>query len=680
MSEQINSMKFERNLAKPLAAMTIVLVISGYFTLFWPDLSVVEQWIYLIHTLLGIMVTVLLMPYIIVHFLRTIGLRRPWLSFSGIFSALVFLALAGSGIYIVLEGQSEAKRWLFQAHIWLAAIILILLAAHIFFHALFLPARRKKNEPSRFPSLSGGLFKTITRLLLASILFVFVATGLYQIRANPFKDAPAVEPYDYAYGEHPFRPSQTETSTGGFYDAKRVGSSERCASCHREIAEQWKASIHAQAASDKAYQTNINLLAEKKGMAATRYCEGCHAPTALLSGQLTKGGKLDTPGHFQEGVSCMGCHGIERVEHVKGVASFRFKPPTPYLFEGSKQTLPTFVHNLLIRLKPEQHRADLARSVLATPEICATCHAQFMDKDFNAWGWVKMQDDYTAWLNGPYSGQTRQTFAHAQQRRCQDCHFPLQLGEDPSANQEGFIKTHFNVGANTAIPWVTQNLPQLERTRQFLRADQMRISIDRPNRLDATESAKHVDPKLIESTEAPSYCYLGEKVTLKVAVTNAQVGHAFPGGTTDINEAWIRFLVQDGQGRKVYESGYLDQDNNVEESAYFYKSIPIDRTGNAVWRHDLFNMVGDSFKRVIAPGGTDVTSYSFNVPDDVKGPLIVSASLNYRKLNNRYAKWALKDNKVELPIVEMASGSLLLPIKIKPEVAAVESRMNSGLR
>lgn len=671
MSEKMNPMTAERNLAKPLAALTIVLVISGYFSLFWSGLSVIEQWTYLIHTVSGVIVTVLLMPYIIVHIQRTIGLRRPGIMLSGLFSAVVFLALAGSGIFIAVEGQSEAQWWLIQAHIWLAAIVLILLTAHIVFHGLLLPDRRKKNEPNRFPSLTGGLLKTTTLAVLASILLVFAASGLYQTRENPYKDAPAVQPYLYVYGDHPFRPSQTETSTGGFFDARRIGSSEGCANCHRDIAEQWQASIHSQAASDKAYQTNINLLSERKGMAATRYCEGCHAPAALLSGQLTKGGKLDTPGHLQEGVSCMACHGIDRVEHVKGVASYRFKPPEPYLFEGSKQPLPTFIHNFLIRLKPEQHRADLARKVLATPEICATCHAQFMDKSFNGWGWVKMQDDYTAWLNGPYSGQTRQTFAHAQQRRCQDCHFPLQEGKDPSANQDGLIKTHFNPGANTAIPWVTQNLAQLARISQFLRADQMRISIDRPNRTDATESARHVDPNLIESTEAPAYFYLGENVTLKVAVTNAQVGHAFPGGTSDINEAWIHFLVKDGQGRKIYESGYLDQNNNVEENAYFYKSIPIDRTGKEVWRHDLFNMVGDSFKRIIPPGGTDVASYSFKVPDDAKGPLIASVGLKYRKLNNRYAKWALKNDSVELPVIEMATNSLLLPIKIKPEVAAV---------
>ena len=670
MNSQDSPITQERRYAQPLLAVTLVLTLSGYFTFFWPDFSVLAQWTVLLHTVLGVFAAALLIPYIVMHFRRTIGLRRPWIAFSGIISALMFLALAASGLHVLLFGQSEALRWVFQAHIGLATVIIILLLAHVVFHLWSLPDRRRNNEPNRLPSLSGGGKATLITLVLSG-LYVLLAVSLYQLRDKPYKDTAAIEPYNLNYGEHPFRPSQTETASGGFYDARRIGSSEQCASCHQEIAEQWKVSIHAQAASDKTYQTNINLLAERKGMEAARYCEGCHAPAALLSGQLTKGGKLDTPGHLQEGVSCMTCHGIDRIEHLQGVASYRFRPPAPYLFEGSQLTAATFVHNLLLRLKPEQHRADLAGNVLATPEMCATCHAQFMDKEFNNWGWVKMQDDYTAWLNGPYSGQTRQTFAHAEQRRCQDCHFPLQAGSDPSANQFGQIKTHFNIGANTAIPWATQNHAQLQRTEAFLKADKMRINIDSPNRTDATTSTKHLDPKLIASTEAPSYFYLGEQISLKVAVTNAQVGHAFPGGTTDINEAWLHFLVVDGQGLKIYESGYLDQANNVEEGAYFYRSIPIDRAGNAVWRHDLFNMVGDSFKRIIPPGGTDVTSYAFKVPDYAKGPLTVTASLKYRKLNNRYARWALKDDKVELPVVEMASSSLILPLKTQPEVAAV---------
>jgi len=668
MDKQDSLLASERKFSSPLLALTAVLTVSGYATYGWSTHTVWAQWTYLLHTLVGIASVAVLIGYLIIHFRRTVGYRRPGIAFSGFLAALVFLAVTGSGIHVVLEGQREADRWIYQLHLVSATAMLCLLLAHIALHRLLLPAKRNRPGTERFPSITMKTWRATGVSVLVSAITVAIATAAYDFWPSPYRDEPAIKPYIYSYGEHPFRPSQTETSSGGFLDAKRVGGSRQCAACHGDIAVQWKSSIHAQAASDKTYQTNINLLSERRGMPATRYCEGCHAPVALLSGQLTDGGRLDTVGHMQEGVGCLGCHGIDRIEHVKGVASYRFAPPSPYLFEGSEEWLATLVHNFVIRLQPKQHRADLARDVLATPELCATCHAQFMDKDFNGWGWVKMQDDYTAWLNGPYSGQTHQTYTNSALRRCQDCHFPPASGKDPSANREGMIKTHFNAGANTAIPWFTGDQQQLLRTIRFLQADRIRISLDKPNRPDATETLRHIDPKVAESRESPAYFYLGEQVAIKVAVTNAQVGHGFPGGTTDINEAWIHFMVNDSQGNRIYESGTLDAEGNVEPDAYFYKSTPIDRLGNDVWRHDLFNMVGDSFKRVIPPGGTDITSFSFRVPDWTKGPLTVTADLNYRKLNSRYAKWALKDQNIQLPIVVMATDSLTLTVKTKPEV------------
>ncbi len=662
----------DRTLAIWLGALTAVLTISGYATYFVQTHAVWSQWTFLLHSGLGIFATLILVTYLGFHFRRTIGYRRPVMALFGVATGLVFLALAISGLQILVEGQSNAWRWVYDVHIWTAAATLGLMALHLLFHRLLSLERRQRTDQSGFSSLLGSMSKAAGLATLGGMLIVATATLAYGLKPSPFRDEPAVWPYQYPYGEHPFRPSQTETATEGFLDARRIGGSERCAACHTEIARQWQASIHSQAAADQAYQTNINLLAEKKGIPATRYCEGCHAPVALISGQLTEGGRLDTQGHMQEGVSCMSCHGIDRVEHTQGVASYRFSPPEPYLFEGEEGGWPTRIHNFVLRLQPRQHRADMARPVLATPEICATCHAQFMDEDFNHWGWVKMQDDYLSWLNGPYSGQTRQPFAQTNVRRCQDCHFPLAPGQDPAASSQGMIKTHFNIGANSAIPSYTGNRDQLLRTVRFLAADKIRIVIDRPNRPAATETARHIDPRATRTDESPAYAYLGEEVTVRIAVTNAEVGHAFPGGTTDINEAWLYLAAIDGQGRKIHESGVLDAQGDVDADAYFYKSIPIDRQGDEVWRHDLFNMVGDSFKRVIPPGGTDVTIFSFKIPDWAKGPVTVIADLKYRKLNNRYARWALKDGQIQLPIVTMATSSLRLPLRLQPEVALSE--------
>jgi len=650
-----------------LLAIGVVLTVSGFASWLSSAFSVAIQWLVLQHALVGVLGAVLFVPYLVWHARRTLGMRRPLMTLSGLALALSSMALIVSGLQIAVSGRREALDWIVSLHIALAVMVVLVLMIHVISH-LWHAEHGKWQQPTSPSSWAKQGQKTLLIALLASVSSVGVATALYGLRDDPYDDSAAIKPYVLPYGEHPFRPSQSETSSGGFLDARRLGESSRCAGCHADIARQWQASIHAQAASDKAYRTNVELLAERRGMAATRYCEGCHAPAALLSGQLSPGGRLDTPGHLREGVSCMSCHGIARIEHLQGVASYRIEPPQPYLFEGSRQAAAVFVHDWLLRLKPDRHKADLARPVLASPELCATCHAQFMDREVNDWGWVKMQDDYQSWLNGPYSGQYRQPFAHATRQRCQDCHFPLQAGDDPSANASGLLKSHFNLGANTAIPWVNQNHAQLQRTIDFLRADRVRLSIDRPNRADATESQRPMAPHLMPSTEAPAYVHLGETVTLEVVVSNAQVGHAFPGGTTDLNEAWLHVLVTDSQGMTVHESGAMDSSQEVDAKAHFYRSIAIDRAGDEVWRHDLFNMVGDSFKRVIPPGGSDVAHYTFNVPDEVKGPLHVSARLLYRKLNPRYARWALKDDTIELPVVEMATASLVLPVKIQPEI------------
>ena len=171
-----------------------------------------------------------------------------------------------------------------------------------------------------------------------------------------------------------------------FIDERIIAGSEKCAACHQQIAHEWKSSIHGKAAADKSYVKNINFLVQKKGLAAARYCESCHAPVALLSGQLSKGGKHGgIPGSraFLEGVSCMSCHGIEKVKSLKGVGSYHFTPPKDYLFADKQNIIPTKIHNFLIQINPEQHKKDMARPILSSPKLCASCHIQFMDKSID---------------------------------------------------------------------------------------------------------------------------------------------------------------------------------------------------------------------------------------------------------------------------------------------------------
>jgi hypothetical protein len=657
------------------APVTIALIIACAITglaVYALDLHTVwTQWTILAHLATGIACTVALLPYFVLHFRRTIGYRRTSLLLSGLLTVPIFCVFLATGWHLMLFGQRENQDWVLPLHIVSSMVFLLAVILHIVFHRVFFPDKRKIQSNVVFASLPATSMRTVLGVNIAVLALIAAAALIYDARLEPYKTSAAIEPYQYNYGPHPFRPSQTETHDGKFVDIRQIANSHRCVSCHEEIGEQWTSSVHQQAALDPAYVTNVSLLAEKKSISATRYCEGCHAPVALLTGELTEGGKhggiADTPAN-DEGIPCMGCHGIESLPHLKGVASYSFKPAEDYLFAQAENPILAGVHDLLIRVDPDQHRRDMGRPLLGDPKICAACHTQFMDKDMNNWGWLKMQDDYAAWLEGPFSHQNEENFSNATVVRCQDCHMPLVAASDPSANSQGEVRSHHFPGANTFLPLLRNDTTQLEETIRFLQANRMRVSIEQPNRKNALQNLQALDEHLRDSEETPYYYYLGETAEINVIVSNNGVGHNFPGGTTDINEAWIEFLVTDAEGRSVYHSGSVDDTLTVDPSAHFYKATAIDRNGKHVWRHDLFNMVGESFKRIVKAGESDIVRYQFPIPNWVKPPLTVTATLLYRKLNQQYAKWALKELYVEIPIVDVAWDTLNIPIRMRKEV------------
>lgn len=672
MRDAKDLLKSEQKIALLNMVLISACALTGLITFIFTNHTIWQQWVVLSHLLIGIACTFVMIPYLYIHFRRTLGFRRASVLLSGLLSVLLFLMLSISGWYILLNGLHENKAWIYQVHILAAFVFIVIILLHVIQHVKKLPLKRKKRMVNRFPSLPFnvifrvGLFNGLIQLIIIFIVLFYYAVS------TSYSEEPQVGDYQYNYGSHRFRPSQTETSNGAFIDKKQIANSDRCISCHQDIAEQWISSVHREAASDPTYVTNINLLEKNKGISATRYCEGCHAPVALLTGELSSGGKHGgVAGSIAnlEGISCMGCHGIDSLVHLKGVASFQFTPAKDYLFSQSQNSLLLRLSDLLIRVKPDQHKKDLGKPLFKDPKFCSACHTQFMDKEMNNWGWVKMQDEYAAWSESPYSKQHEEGFSDADISRCQDCHMPLLDSKDPSANLDGKIRSHHFPGANTFLPLLRGDMKQLDAVKTFLKSNKLRVTIDKPSRVDALQTTHALDEDLRDFKEAPYFYYLGETAKINAAISNVGVGHDFPGGTIDINEAWVEVQARDAEGRLVFISGEIGPDNYVDPEAYFYRSLPVDRQGRLVWKHDLFNMIGESFKRVIKAGESDIVSYDFVVPYWAKTPLNVTVTLKYRKLNERYARWALKDRYVEIPVVDLAWDSLVIPVKIRKNVA-----------
>ena len=668
MKPQQSLLARETGVLHPFLWVFVICLVSGIIVFLTDEISWWAQFNVLGHVLAGIFLALLCLPYLWLHFKRTLGVRRPEVLLSGLLSAIVLLGLVYTGLDLAVNGHRESQQAIIDLHFYGSLATLGLIFIHLFLYKLI----RSRKDGERFHSLYGSSLKRIPiAVLIYCVVISMAALGYAAVYLPPELEAITGE-YQYDYGDHPFRPSQTETPGSQFVATQQVAESNQCAQCHGDIAKQWSSSVHRQSASDPTYVTNITLLEKNKGISATRYCEGCHAPVALLTGQLTPGGKhggiSGTPAN-SEGVSCVSCHRVTHAVHLEGVASYHFEPATPYLFQHSNNSLLQRVNEYLTKVSATRHREDMTQPILSQPTLCATCHTQFMDKDMNDWGWIKMQDDYSAWLNSPYSRQYEQNFASGSVVQCLNCHMPLVEASDPSADSDGRVRSHRFAAANTMLPLINDDQEQLEATKAFLRSNKMTVSIEPPNRASATQNILNLDESLRDHRETPDYHYLGERLSLNVVVNNTGVGHDFPAGTIDINEAWVNLIVRDAENRVVYQSGAIDSDDVLDTTSHRYLSVPVNRQGKAVWRHDLFNMTGEAFRNVVKAGESDVVNYSFEIPYWAKGPLVIDATLKYRKLNTRYAKWALKDKYRPLPIVDMARDSEIIELRHEPPVS-----------
>ena len=356
----------EKGYTQYLLICLVGCIMTGLATFVYSVIPHWLQWTTLAHIAFGVGFSVVLLPYILIHFRRTAGFRRPLVLLSGVLTLVIILAIVGAGGYISVVGSKEAEASIYWIHVVASLMAVLALILHLFFHVFLMPAKRKETQTPRLASLPDGLSKRVGVPLVLCVLGIVLASILSTTISGGAPEALTVDDYQYSYGPHPFRPSQTEVTGGGFVDKQHIAQSHQCYSCHQEISEQWYSSVHRQAASDPTYVTNVSLLADKKGIAATRYCEGCHAPIALLSGELTPGGVhggIEGSTANIEGVSCLSCHGISRLVHLKGVASYEFTPLNEYLFQNSSNELLKSFSHLLIRANPDQHRQDMGKAL-----------------------------------------------------------------------------------------------------------------------------------------------------------------------------------------------------------------------------------------------------------------------------------------------------------------------------
>jgi hypothetical protein len=414
--------------------------------------------------------------------------------------------------------------------------------------------------------------------------------------------------------------------TGSLKPASLAGSSS-CGSsgCHEAIYEEWRASAHGFAAEDELFLRVQELLIESKGVAESRACAGCHDPAALLGGvrhgPWTAGSELQ----IFEGNSCVTCHSTVETD-TNGNGGYVIRPPQRYLFENYESGTTSLLGKFLIRAYPDQHIAEYKRPLYKTSEFCAACHKQVPPPgEATSAGLAQEQNEYDSWKNGRwYHGE-----GDPKTVECRECHMPLVDGRDPASGDDvdsyrspgdGKHRSHRVLASNMYIP-KTMQLPgheeQVAQTIAWLRGE-----IDIPEIADKWVTG----PTVTLDIDAPDEITAGDLVNIKLHLHNNKTGHDFPAGPLDVLESWVELTVKDNLGNTLMELGADRTISPSIDAPVVYKADWYDRQGLPVERHNLWDVVGASYKRVIRSGGSDVVDVPFRCPGIARPRLSESAS------------------------------------------------------
>jgi hypothetical protein len=628
-----------------------------------------------IHSAIGIPALLPLSWYLWKHWRRYREATWTYIKVTGYVALISTIVCLISGAVLVYQAVFDTRigyGWS-KAHLISTFAILASAAPHV----VFLMGRYLsllERDALRTAVLQHG--RGAVSVLAAGIVMV-LAWWPVGDRVSFVNELP--EDYVLVYGEdRPFAPSLATTTTGQAIDQRSLSGSESCgrSGCHTQIMEEWQPSAHRYAAMDAAFQAVQSMMADQNGAESTRYCGGCHDPISLFSG--TKNVFVENLTNLQgyhEGISCLSCHGIVSTD-VRGNANYVVEQHDRYAYELGTGPASVFLSNFLIRAYPKHHVETLSRRLFKSAEFCAACHKQFIDEEINQVGWVQLQNQFDNWR------KSRWNHPNDPERtvECRECHMPLvDASQDPASGDpvdynrnadDGKHRSHRFLGANQFIPTL-HNLPgaqeHVDLTEAWLRGE-----IEIPEIADKWTKGPAVPIRII----APKQISSGDQVDLRVEITSNKVGHDFPTGPLDIIQAWIELEVRDVSGNIVFASGRRDEGHFIEPGSFMFKAEAVDRYGNLIDRHNLWEMVGVRFRRALFPGFSDAASYTFACPSSMGGEpsdvaektsftfeasqsdrLIVDAKLQYRKVDQYLLNYLMgKDSGATSPVTTISTA------------------------
>jgi tetratricopeptide (TPR) repeat protein len=451
--------------------------------------------------------------------------------------------------------------------------------------------------------------------------------------------------YNLRFGQDkPFLPSNATTDTGQFINPKAFPTAKYCSHCHQEAHAEWRESAHANSFRAPWYLKNTALLTAEKGIEYTRHCEGCHNPIALLSGALTKGSPVNRK-FDEDGVTCTVCHSIQKVD-TRGTGSYVMAQPA-VLVDEKDQPIYDDVSDKEILSHLDRHSKAVMKDFYRSSEFCSACHKAALPKQLNDYKWQRAIFLYDEWQLSSFAKQSPLPFyVKDGVSTCQTCHMTREnLTTSDSGAKEGKLASHRWLGANTVLSKYYNYSTQMEKTVAFLKAGVFNVDIFGLEKNDG----KIIAPLGNEDfTVSP-----GDLLTTSIVIQNKGIAHSHVPEQRDMYESWVEFEAKDAAGHTLMHSGAIQPNGDLDPRAHSFTNRLVNTKGEINDLHQVWNNRVVAYNNTIASGRSQLVRYQFKVPTDAKGPITVTARVNYRRFDQHFMDFGMGKH-YEMPVVAMA--------------------------
>jgi hypothetical protein len=412
-------------------------------------------------------------------------------------------------------------------------------------------------------------------------------------------------------------------------------SAESCRQCHPSQYEQWRASGHAYAMVSPMFHRFEQAMTEYTEGTVGSFCVRCHSPVGTQLKIPRAASVLEVPPVVREGVTCIACHRV-REHYWRSNGDRRIEPGDIHQpiggASGGAGLARAISQAAELKLKTSPHQTGPGQSIhkssyffepLTNSDVCVSCHQVAVHPGI----WLEVV--HAQYRSGP---------AAKKGITCQQCHMGSVPGK-PEGYDWGHIaeingkpygeprkrSNHmcWGPGFSIAHPGIFPHNPDAKRysPRDWLafdyragwgtelfesslppgtvfpspwdsaddRRDGRRIIDANLRKLDEKRGSAIITMEAGLEVEGPIFYdqpRAGRGLKVGYRVSNVSEGHNLPTGSLGAQpQLWLNVVLIDPDGRRVWESGYLDRNGDLADM----HSVEV-ATGRARRDKDLFNL------------------------------------------------------------------------------------------